>query len=166
VRPIKPITAPVVTTANAFSLPVRVYYEDTDSGGIVYYANYLKFMERARTEFLRELGFEQDHLRLHSKRQFVVKSASVNYVQPAAFNALLEVTASVSDLRRASVTFAQQIRLMQQAPQLIEPGKSESSGLPGQLICEGSVRLACIDSDTHKPVPIPAQIKEAFASER
>lgn len=146
-----PISAPDTASENTFSLPVRVYYEDTDSGGIVYYANYLKFMERARTEFLRELGFEQDHLRLHSKRLFVVKSVSVNYVQPATFNALLDVTARISDVRRASLTFVQQIF---------------PAGRRDQLICEGLVRVACLDSDTLRPVSLPAEIKEAIASER
>lgn len=130
-----------------FSHPVRVYYEDTDSGGIVYYANYLKFMERARTEFLRELGFEQDHLRLHSKRLFVVKSVTINYVSPAVFNALLDVTACVEQCKRASVTFFQQI------------------WSAGSLHCEGTILLACLHSDSLKPAAIPNEIKEALSIE-
>ena len=132
-------------------MSIRVYYEDTDSGGIVYYANYLKFMERARTEFLRELGFEQNQLRLHSKRLFVVKSVSVNYLQPATFDTLLDVTARIGELQRASLTFMQQVRLAER---------------PSDVVCEGQVRLACIHADTRKPVSIPTEIKEAFASGR
>ncbi|MBX2826440.1 MAG: tol-pal system-associated acyl-CoA thioesterase [Gammaproteobacteria bacterium] len=153
---------------NDFSHPVRVYYEDTDSGGIVYYANYLKFMERARTEFLRELGFEQDHIRLHSKRLFVVKTVTVNYVSPAVFNALLDVTVSVGKCKRASVTFLQQV--WSAATQASTPtGNSagnSATNVASTLNCEATVQLACLNSDTLKPAPIPSEIKEALSIER
>ncbi len=86
-----------------FSLPVRVYYEDTDSGGVVYYANYLKFMERARTEWLRSLGFEQDALREREGVIFAVRRAEIDYRKPAVFNDLLTVTADLSGSGRASL---------------------------------------------------------------
>lgn len=131
-----------------FSLPVRIYYEDTDSGGIVYYANYLKFMERARTEFLRGIGFEQDTLSYESKRLFVVKNITVNYVKPARFNALLDVTAQLSGIRPASMSFIQEVY--------------ES----GTLLCDAVVQLACLNVDTMKPARIPTEVLEALSIER
>lgn len=131
-----------------FSLPVRVYFEDTDSGGIVYYANYLKFMERSRTEFLREIGFEQDTLSHQSKRLFVVKNITVNYVKPARFNALLDVSAQLSGIRPASLSFIQKVH--------------ES----GTLLCDAAVQLACLNVDTMKPARIPTEVLEALSLER
>ncbi len=133
---------------NSFSLPVRVYFEDTDSGGIVYYANYLKFMERARTEFLRTLGFEQDNLSQHSQRLFVVKHVSVNYVRPARFNALLDVSARVDAVKNASLSFSQAVT---------------ESGSP---VCNATVQLACLHTNTMKPARIPREILEAIPLER
>lgn len=134
--------------APMFSIPVRVYYEDTDSGGIVYYANYLRFMERARTEFLREMGFEQDALQLQNKRLFVVKEIAVNYIKPARFNALLDVSAQLSGHRPASLQFVQHVR--------------ES----GALLCEATVNVACIHAETLKPSRIPVALLEALPIER
>ncbi|NMH59414.1 tol-pal system-associated acyl-CoA thioesterase [Alteromonas ponticola] len=88
---------------------VRVYYEDTDAGGIVYYANYLKFMERARTELLRELGYEQDTL-IEQSVAFVVKRVEMHNYAPARFNQLLSIETQVVELKGASVTFKQQIK--------------------------------------------------------
>ncbi len=95
-----------------FIWPVRVYYEDTDSGGVVYYANYLKFMERARTEWLRQLGFEQDELLEKEGILFAVRRVSVDYLRPARFNDELLVSASISKQGRASLTFQQEIRML------------------------------------------------------
>ena len=126
-----------------FFWPVRVYYEDTDSGGVVYYANYLKFMERARTEYLRQLGFEQDRLRAEQGVLFAVHSVRVDFKRPARFNDRLEVSAELSDQRRASLTFFQQVhRHGETAP-----------------LCEGQVRIACVDPQSFKPVPIPESIR-------
>ena len=86
-----------------FRWPVRVYYEDTDSGGVVYYANYLRFMERARTEWMRTLGFEQDALIRNPGILFAVRSASLEYLRPARFNDLLEVSVRLCERRRASL---------------------------------------------------------------
>jgi len=129
-----------------FIWPVRVYYEDTDSGGVVYYANYLKFMERARTERLRTLGFEQDRLRTEQGILFTVHSIQVDFRQPARFNDALEVSAAVSEQRRASLTFDQQIRR-----------RDEPS-----VLCSGKIRIACVDAASFRPSPIPAFILEAL----
>jgi acyl-CoA thioester hydrolase len=88
-----------------FHWQVRVYYEDTDSGGVVYYANYLRFLERARTEWMRALGFEQDELSRDEGLLFAVRSASVDYLRPARFNDLLTVSVRVVERRRASLVF-------------------------------------------------------------
>jgi len=140
----------VQDSATGHSLKVRVYYEDTDAGGIVYYANYLKYMERARTEFLRELGYEQDQLRDIEKRLFVVKTVNVNYVVPARFNALLEVSAVPDRVARASLTFSQ----------VVHDVTDRDSGNPetDTLVCEGQVRLACIHAETFRPAAIPAEL--------
>lgn len=92
----------------AFTFPIRVYWEDTDAGGIVFYANYLKFFERARTEWLRNLGVEQQKLRDESGGMFVVTQAELNYLRPARLDDLLEVTAVLQSTGRASITIAQQ----------------------------------------------------------
>lgn len=129
-----------------FTWPVRVYYEDTDSGGVVYYANYLKFMERARTERLRTLGFEQDSLRTEQGILFTVHSLQVDFHQPARFNDALEVTAAVSEQRRASLTFDQQVRRRDEA----------------SVLCSGKIRVACVDATSFRPSPIPGFILEAL----
>lgn len=121
-------------------MPVRVYYEDTDSGGVVYYANYLKFMERARTEWLRSLGYEQDDLIESEGVIFAVRSVQVDYLRPARFNELLHVSAQVQQLGKASITFKQQITL---------------AGGDGSVLCEGQIKIACLDAGTMRPKPIP-----------
>jgi acyl-CoA thioester hydrolase len=123
-----------------FNWPVRVYFEDTDAGGVVYHANYLRFMERARTEWLRALGFEQDELRTRFALQFVVIAAHIEYRRAARFNARLMVSVIVKDAGRASLTFAQQIR--------------EADA----LICEAEIRAACVDTGNFKPRPLPQEI--------
>ena len=120
-------------------LPVRVYYEDTDLAGIVYYANYLKFMERARTEWLRSLGYEQDRLMERDGIIFAVRSVALEYHLPARFNDALEVSASLSQKGRASLTFRQEVRRSGDA----------------QLLCSGEIRIACLDRQSLRPTPIP-----------
>jgi len=95
--------------STAYVLPVRVYYEDTDHGGVVYYANYLKFMERCRTEFLRERGLEQDELINEQDLIFAVRRVEADYLQPAKFNDLLFVTAEIVQKTRVKVVFKQQV---------------------------------------------------------
>ncbi len=121
-----------------FSIPVRVYYEDTDAAGVVYYANYLRFMERARTEWLRDLGFEQDELSQQEGVVFAVRSASLEFIKAARFNDMLQVDVTVTATGKASVTLKQMITRCD------------------ELICSGEVRLACVDADRFTPKPIPA----------
>ena len=131
-----------------FNWPVRVYYEDTDSGGVVYYANYLRFMERARTEWLRSLGVEQDTLAQQDGLIFAVRSVQVEYVKPARFNELLDVSVAISKTGKASVTFEQSIR--------------QAEGQK-QLLCTGMVKVACLNSDTFKPQAIPEIISREIS---
>lgn len=128
-----------------FSWPVRVYYEDTDSGGVVYYANYLRFMERARTEWLRHLGVEQDRVRDEHGVIFAVRHIAVDYLKPARFNDALSVTVELRELGRASITFGQRV-LKQTEETTIE-------------LCRGEVKIACIDAEMLRPKPIPEFIK-------
>lgn len=128
-----------MNSSNRFVWPVRVYYEDTDSGGVVYYANYLKFMERARTEWLRSLGFEQDHLLRQEGIIFAVRSVEVGYHQPARFNDALEVSASLAAKGRASLTFHQEVR------------RADDAG----LLCSGEIKIACVNMNSMRPTPIP-----------
>lgn len=123
-----------------FRWPVRVYYEDTDAGGVVYYANYLRFMERARTEWLRSLGFEQDRLVREQGIIFAVTEAELRFLRPARFNDALEVVARVIERRRASLRFAQTV------------------ARGGELLCEGRVQIACLDSAAFRPRPIPDEL--------
>lgn len=128
-----------------FNWPVRVYYEDTDSGGVVYYANYLKFMERARTEYLRHLGFEQDKLIEQQNIIFAVLSVSLDYKSPARFNDELIVTAKLIEIKKASMLFEQKIYHINQ---------------PDKILCQGEIRIACLHADIFKPRAIPKSIME------
>ena len=130
-----------------FLWPVRVYYEDTDSGGVVYYANYLKFMERARTEWLRALGFEQDRLIEEEGVIFAVRRAEVDFIAPGRFNDVLQVSARVIELKRASMTFKQEI-------------KEEETG---KLLCSGTIRIASLDAKRFKPCAIPERLREEIS---
>jgi acyl-CoA thioester hydrolase len=130
-----------------FIWPVRVYYEDTDSGGVVYYANYLKFMERARSEWLRSLGFEQDRLIAEEGVIFAVRRVEVDYLAPARFNDVLQVSARLLEQKRASMTFLQEV-------------KEEESG---RLLCSGKVRVVSIDADKFRPCAIPASLVREIA---
>jgi acyl-CoA thioester hydrolase len=127
----------VASPGRVFQWPVRVYYEDTDAGGVVYYANYLKFMERARTEWLRALGFDQDRLRRDWGVIFVVRSVEIEYLRPARFNDALQVSVSLVEMRRASFAFLQ--RVCRDATPL----------------CEGRIRVACIGGESFHPCQVP-----------
>jgi acyl-CoA thioester hydrolase len=124
-----------------FVWPVRVYYEDTDAGGVVYYANYLKFMERARTEWLRALGFEQDRLRREEGVVFAVRQIAVDYMKPARFNQSLTVSVRLTKFNSASL--------------YLEHTLVNEVGEP---ICQGNVKIACLDIDSFRPKPIPKSI--------
>jgi acyl-CoA thioester hydrolase len=126
-----------------FQWDVRVYYEDTDSSGVVYYANYLRFMERARTEWMRSLGFEQDRLLAEQGILFVVRSASIDYLRPARFNDRLNVGVALSNRGRASLTLEQSV---------LRHGDNAGP------LCTGTVKIACIEAATFRPQPIPDTI--------
>jgi acyl-CoA thioester hydrolase len=132
---------------NKFVWPVRVYYEDTDAGGVVFYANYLKFMERARTEYLRALGYEQDLLMTEAGIIFAVRSLKIEYIKPARFNQLLQISAEIEHFKKASLEFNQQITHDK------------------QLLATGSVRIACLDVNTLKPKAIPDHLLEQILHE-
>lgn len=134
------------TTGAAFELPVRVYYEDTDAGGVVYYANYLKFFERARTEWLRSLGFNQQALVGERGLLFAVRSVEVHYLAPARLDDMLTVELRVERIRRASIDFAQSIRH--------NDGSAD--------LCTARVKVACLEADSFRPAVIPDDIKDSF----
>ncbi len=130
-----------------FNWPVRVYYEDTDAGGVVFYANYLKFYERARTEMLRAMGFEQDALINQEEVIFVVRSVKVDYLKPARFNEMLKVTALIDSVGPASVIFAQQI-------------------IRDEIVLNrAEIKIACLDVETMRPKTIPEKLLEQFKHE-
>lgn len=129
-----------------FSLPIRVYYEDTDTGGVVYHSNYLNFMERARTEWLRALGFEQDELRRTHGVIFAVSSVNVTFHKPARFNELVTVTVAVQRRGAASLTLSQEVRHQ------------------SVTLASGEVRVACIDAERFVPVAIPPRVTAAVES--
>lgn len=132
---------PVVSAR--FDWPVRVYYEDTDLGGVVYYANYLKFLERARSEWLRHLGVSQSRLLESERLLFAITAVEVNYLKPARFEDELTVTVVLERLRRASMAFGQEIR---------------RRGPDGELLCTARVTAACLDADSMRPRPLPAHL--------
>lgn len=132
-----------------FEFPIRVYWEDTDAGGIVFYANYLKFFERARTEWLRALGFGQQVLRDESGGMFVVSETTVKYHSPARLDDSLRVTAQLQSSGKASLTIAQTAFLH-------TPGQAD------RLLAEGTIRLGWVDSQSMKPGRIPATVLEAL----
>ena len=121
-----------------FEWPIRVYYEDTDSGGVVYHSNYLNFMERARTEWLRSLGFEQDELITNHQCIFAVHSMQLKFRRPAKFNDLLLVQSRITDLSGASFEFEQKIMR------------------DDELLCEAVVKIACLNANRFRPMSIPS----------
>jgi acyl-CoA thioester hydrolase len=135
-----------------FEFKIRIYWEDTDAGGIVFYANYLKFFERARTEWLRHLGVEQQKLREQVGGMFVVTGTQLRYQRPARLDDLLLVTARVTESGKASLTIEQSALL--QTPE----------GQAPILLCEGSIRIGWVDATTMRPQRIPAQVLDALSS--
>lgn len=142
-----------------FSWPVRVYYEDTDSGGVVYYANYLKFMERARTEFLRSIGYEQDLLQQELGIIFAVHSANIQYKKPARFNDELNVVTSITSLGKASIHFKQSVILESSYTTGSESGSKQD------LLSEAEIKIACLNAKKFTPQSIPAAIIDKIKKE-
>jgi len=127
-----------------YTLPIRVYWEDTDAGGIVFYANYLKFFERARTEWLRALGVDQSALRETTGGIFVVSAADIRYHRPARLDDVLSVSAELAASGRASLTITQ------------------AATLGTQLLCEGTVHIAWVDAATLRPARLPEAVALAL----
>ena len=127
-----------------FRFSLRIYWEDTDAGGVVFYANYLKFFERARTEWLRSRGFGQERLRLEQAAMFVVTDTALRYLRPARLDDMVEVTVEVVQAGAASM------RLQQQAWREAPAG--------AELLAEGTIRIGCVDPATFKPRRIPMDL--------
>lgn len=136
-----------------FNWALRVYWEDTDAGGIVFYANYLKFFERARTEWLRSLGVEQQRLKESTGGMFVVLETSLRYRRPARLDDELIVTASMVETGRASMIIKQQVLL-----------KSEHPDEPPALLCDGTIRIGWINASSFQPTRMPASLSACFPS--
>ena len=130
--------------ARQFVLPLRVYYEDTDAGGVVYYANYFKFCERARTEWLRAIGFDNSTLLAERGLAFVVRAVKADYFAPAALDDALEVVSTLDRLRGASLTFGQRVM------------RGE------ELLFDAQIVIACVDLAARRPSAIPADVKQQF----
>jgi acyl-CoA thioester hydrolase len=142
-------TGPILQQAgSSFRWPVRVYYEDTDGGGVVYHANYLKFMERARTEWLRHLGFEQTELRHKLGVLFVVRSLGMQYRKPALFNDELVVETRLVKTGRSLLVFEQKIL--------------RNDGQQTEHLTEAVVEVVCVEAGQFKPVTIPESIRNVI----
>ncbi len=127
-----------------FSWPVRVYYEDTDAGGVVYYANYLKFFERARTEWLRSLGLNQDKLAQEEDLIFVVRRALLDFARPARLDDMLEVTVEPMKLARVYVDLVQEARC------------------GTQMLARAEIRVACLNQRNFRPVAMPRFLRDSL----
>ena len=132
-----------MTDAKPFELPIRVYYEDTDAQGVVYYANYFRFMERARTEWLRSLGVDMVRLQDEDRRIFVVAEVNVKFHAPARLSDQLVVTAGLRDLSRVAFDIEQKIF---------------RNSSDGELLISGIVKAAYLDADTMRPKRVPSSI--------
>jgi acyl-CoA thioester hydrolase len=124
-----------------FSATMRIYWEDTDAAGIVFYANYLKFFERARTEWLRGLGFGQEALRTEAGIAFVVSETRLRYRRPARLDDVIDVSVAVVHLGQASLEIAQEARRA------------------GELLADGTIRIGCVELGTFRPCRIPNDIR-------
>ena len=134
-----------------FSIPVRIYYEDTDVGGVVYYANYLRFLERARTEWLRAAGFELDVIQSDMKAVFVVRRVEADYHQPALLGNLVTVTAEPTDVGASRLLIRQRVL------------RSKPDG-SDELLLSATVTLAFIASDLSGPIRMPPALRAAMKS--
>jgi len=139
--------APLPSAENVFTWPVRVYWEDTDAGGIVFYANYLKYFERARTEWLRALGVAQSRLQQSQGCIFVVSDVQLKYLHPARLDDALTVTARLVEMGRSSFTLEQEARLEAPTP---------------TVLCRGTVRIGCLNSQSMRPTRIPPEVQQAL----
>lgn len=144
-----------------FILPVKVYIEDTDAGGIVYYVNYLKFMERARSEWLNTCGFGQREL-IEGGVQLVVHSLACRYARPARLDDRLEVTARISRLSACSLQFEQTVRHMEDTSSRADDSRDATGSrksVSRTTVCEATVDIACVDAQRLKPMRWPAELR-------
>src|SRR3546814_925613 len=132
---------PLDTFDPASTLDIRVYYEDTDTGGVVYYANYLKFFERGRTEWLRRLGVDQSDMAQREHKGFVVKSVQIQYCKPAKLDDLLTVHSNITRLGPASMDF-DQVALRN-----------------GELLCKSTIQVCCVDQNTFRPTALGRELR-------
>ena len=130
---------------NAFSIPIRIYYEDTDAGGVVYYANYLKFLERCRTEWLRAIGHEQGELLREPGIAFVVRSIALEYLKPARLDDLITVSLEVERITKSQIFFGQHIR------RATPDGDEE--------LLSGRVQIVCVNAAKMKITSIPIELR-------
>jgi acyl-CoA thioester hydrolase len=133
--------------AQPFLWPVRVYYEDTDAGGVVYYANYLRFMERARSEWLRAMGFEQSMLAAEYRVLFVVRAVNIDYLKPSRFDDSLQVTVEVVNVGGSRIRFLQRVLR----------GDEE--------IVRADVDVVCVNTDTFRPSRVPLEMRTTIGME-
>ncbi len=138
---------------NAFTIPVRIYFEDTDAGGVVYYANYLKFLERCRTEWLREIGHDQADLLRDPGIAFVVRSVSLEYLKPARLDEMLSVSLEVEKITKSQIFFRQHIR---RANPALDSGWDE--------LVSGRVQIVCVNSALMKIASIPLLLRTKLES--
>lgn len=131
-----------MTKSKVFSLPVRVYFQDTDAGGVVYHANYLNFMERARTEWLRAYGHSNTGLMREFGMVFVMRSVKLDYLKPALLDDALDVTAQIKDIGRSRLTLLQTVRR------------------GDELLTEAEVHLVCVSLESFKPVSVPEVLRK------
>lgn len=122
-----------------FTWPIRIYWEDTDASGVVYHANYLRYFERARSEWLRAIGYDQEAMRVTQGVAFTVANLDIRYLRPARLDDALEATVELSERRRASLTFRQQLR------------RADT----GEVLAEAHVRAGCVDAASFRPRPLP-----------
>ncbi len=140
------VTIANMTKNKVFSLPVRVYFQDTDAGGVVYHANYLNFMERARTEWLRTYGHSNAGLMKEFGMVFVMRSVKLDYLKPALLDDLLEVTAQIKDIGRSRLTLLQTVRR------------------GDELLTEAEVHLVCVSLESFKPVSVPEILRKQWTN--
>lgn len=140
------VTIADMTKSKVFSLPVRVYFQDTDAGGVVYHANYLNFMERARTEWLRTYGHSNAELMKEFGMVFVMRSVKLDYLKPALLDDLLEVTAQIKDIGRSRLTLLQTVRR------------------GDELLTEAEVHLVCVSLESFKPVSVPEILRKQWTN--
>lgn len=140
-------------TEPVFSFPIRIYWEDTDAGGIVYYANYFKFFERTRTEWLRHLGVEQGSLLANEDSMFVVSQTDAKYHMPARIDDLLNITLHIKHMGQASITLIQTAWI-----------QDKTASDQRMLACESTVRLACVQQTSMRPSKIPLRVVELLSA--